>query len=138
MSTKAINEYKKVDLKSGIDQASPHRMVQMLLEGALQRVATAKGHMERKEIAQQGEEISKAITIVGGLQGTLNAEQGGDVARNLDALYDFVAQGLVEANRTASVAKLDEVMGVLVQIKSGWDAIPAEHHQTTAGTPDSE
>ena len=136
MSKKAINEYNKVGVKSGVDQATPHRMVQMLLEGALTRIAIAKGHMERKELSEQGEELSKAITIVGGLQATLNPEKGGDVASNLDYLYDFIAQGLMAANKDSSIEKLDEVTNVLIEIKSGWDAIPADHHQTTSLTED--
>ncbi|WP_207062413.1 flagellar export chaperone FliS [Motiliproteus sp. SC1-56] len=130
--TKAIDAYNSVNLKSSIEQASPHRMIQMLLEGALKRIATAKGHMQRQDRAAQGEEIGKAISIIGGLQAVLNPEKGGDVSTNLDQLYDFMASGLMEANRTGSVEKLDEIMALLVQIKSGWDAIPAEHHATTA------
>ncbi|RDE22397.1 flagellar export chaperone FliS [Motiliproteus coralliicola] len=137
MSIKAINEYNKVGVKSGVDQATPHRMVQMLLEGALTRIAIAKGHMERNELAQQGEEIGKAITIVGGLQATLDPEKGGDVAGNLDYLYDHIAQGLMQANSESSTDKLDQITNLLIEIKSGWDAIPVEHHQTTALTDEA-
>jgi flagellar protein FliS len=64
----ALKEYQQVSVHSGIMDASPHRLVQMLMEGALEKIALAKRSMANKEIASNGENISKAISIIGGLK----------------------------------------------------------------------
>lgn len=109
----------------------------MLLEGALEKIAVAKGHMERKEIAEKGRAISWAIDILEGLRISLDQEAGGELAANLDALYEYMGVQLVEANISNSVEKLDEVSRLLKQIKSAWDAIaddPAVQSMKVADT----
>ena len=66
----AVQHYSSVKVHSGVETASPHRLIQMLFEGALERIAQAKGAMKQKQIARKGELIGKAIAIVGGLQGS--------------------------------------------------------------------
>jgi flagellar protein FliS len=120
----AMSQYKEVHVQSSIMDASPHRLIQMLMEGALEKIALAKGNILRKEIAQKGENIGKAITIVGGLQSSLNTDAGGDLAESLNDLYDYMSRRLVVANIQSDEAILDEVAGLMIEIKSGWDAIP--------------
>jgi flagellar protein FliS len=127
-STRALDQYQRVGVSSGVEEASPHRLIQMLMEGALARIAAAMGHMSRGETGPKGESISLAISILGGLQGCLDHERGGEIAANLDRLYDYMVQGLTEANLRDSIPQLREVQGLLAEIKQGWDAIPAEHH----------
>jgi len=103
--------------------ASPHRLIQMLFEGALERIAQAKGAMQQNNIARKGELIIKAINIVGGLQGSLNDNQGGDLAKSLDSLYDYIIRRLTQANRENDIEMLDECAKLLGEIKVGWDAI---------------
>lgn len=123
MIRRAINQYQAVSVKSGIEEASPYHLIQMLLNGALEKIAHAKGHMERRNIAAKGENISWAISIIGGLQASLNLEQGGELAGNLDALYDYMVRRLAEANVKNDVLILDEVSGLMREVKSGWDGI---------------
>jgi flagellar protein FliS len=94
------------------------------MEGVLEKVALAKGNIIRKEIAKKGENISKAITIIGGLQAALNKDEGGQLAINLSSLYDYMVRRLLEANLHNDPVILDEVVGLIVEIKKGWDAIP--------------
>ena len=82
----AMKQYQAVGVHSGVMDASSHRLIQMLMEGVLQRVAQAKGNVKRKEIAD------KAINIVAGLRSSLNIEQGGEIAANLDSLYEYMLQ----------------------------------------------
>jgi flagellar protein FliS len=119
-----LKQYGKVAVGSEVEFASPHRLVQMLMEGALEKVAAAKGYMARGEIAAKGEHISWAISIIGGLQGSLDLEAGGEIARNLDDLYDYMTRRLAEANIENDVAILDEVMSLLLEIKNAWDSMP--------------
>jgi flagellar protein FliS len=119
----ALKQYQTVNTQAQAVEASPHRLIQMLMEGGLTRLAQARGAMERGQLALKGELISKAIGIVGGLRNGLNLEQGGEVAANLDNLYEYMVMRLVEANVQNEIAPLDEVAGLLRNVKSGWDAI---------------
>ena len=119
----ALNSYKDYGYNSEIEYADPHRLIQMLFEGVLKRIAFAKGAMQRKQIAEKGRFISQAIEIVGGLRASLDTENGGDIAANLDSLYDYIGRRLVTANLKNSEEMLDEVAGLLVDVKLAWDAI---------------
>lgn len=118
-----LQQYQQVKTHTGIDGASPHRLIQMLFESALERIASAKGHIQRGEMARKGEMIGKAIGIVGGLRGALNLEVGGDIAANLDGLYEYMERRLLKANIDSDITILDEVSNLIHDIKEGWDAI---------------
>lgn len=120
----AMRKYKQVHVHSSVMDATPHRLIQMLMEGALEKIALAKGNIARKEIAQKGENIGKAITIVGGLQGSLDIKAGRALAENLNNLYDYMTRRLVMANIQSDEAILDEVTKLMLEVKAGWDAIP--------------
>ena len=128
----SLQSYRKVSLESEFAVASPHRLVQMMFEGALRRIAEAKYSIQQKDYAQKGEAIGKAIGIVAGLNGSLDMDAGAEISSNLNALYDFMLRRLSEANLNNDAEALDEVSGLLRTIKEGWDAIPAEHHQLTS------
>ena len=81
-------QYSNVGVASSIEDAKPAELVYMLFEGAISRLAAAKGHIERKEIARKGEMISKATAIIIELQRSLDMEKGGEFAERLDALYE--------------------------------------------------
>ena len=120
----AIKQYQQVSVNSSVMGASPHHLVQMLMEGALERIALAKASMARAEIATKGQNISRAIDIVGGLQGSLNKEAGGEIAENMSNLYDYMAGRLLVANIQNDESILDEVSGLMIELKMGWDAMP--------------
>ena len=130
----AMQQYRQNHVQGGIDGASPHRLVQMLMEGTLEKILAAKGFMANKDIAKKGEQISWAISIIDSLRSCLNVEVGGEFAQNLLNLYNYMEQRLLEANIKNDPSLLDEVGQLMLQVKSGWDAIPAEHHNTTSGT----
>lgn len=120
----ALRQYKKIDLQTSILKADAHRLVQMLFEGAIERLTMAKGHMERKEYELTGKKISLSIAIIGGLQTSLELKVGGDVARNLNDLYSYMQNRLLEANLKQDSRVIDEVIVLIKEIKSGWDEIP--------------
>jgi flagellar protein FliS len=122
----ALQQYQQIGIQSSIVDASPHRLIQMLLEGALDRLAKARGSVIRGETAEKCRYIGAAMAIVDGLAGSLNLEAGGEVANNLAALYDYVGRRLLQANVESSAPMLDEVVGLLGQVKEGWDAIAVE------------
>lgn len=131
----ALNQYSRNAVQTGIESASPHRLIQMLMEGALAKIATAKGHMERREIRAKGEQIGGAISIIEGLKTSLDHDKGGEIARNLEDLYIYMERRLIEANRDNKAEILDEVSDLFRQIKEAWDAIAdhaASHHEPAA------
>lgn len=119
----AMRQYQTVNTQAQASDASPHRLIQMLMEGGLTRLAQARGALERNQIAQKGELIGKAIGIVGGLRAALDLEKGGEIAANLDGLYEYMVSRLLHANLHNQAEPLEEVAGLLRNIKSGWDAI---------------
>jgi len=119
----AAQSYASVKVHSSVETASPHRLIQMLFEGALERIAQAKGAMLQNQIARKGELIGKATAIVGGLQGSLNDKEGGSLAANLDGLYDYIIRRLSQANFENNLDYLDECGRLLGEVKSAWDAI---------------
>ena len=132
---KGLQQYQQVNAQSGVAYASPHRLIQMLMEGAFERIAMAKGCIQRHDIPGKGEQIGKAIDIIGGLREGLNLEVGGEIAANLDALYDYIQRRLLEANLHSDIAILDELANVLRPIKEGWDAIGNNPEANAPPTP---
>ena len=127
---KALKLYNTVGVQTGIEDASPYRLIQMLLDGALGKISRAKSHMKQNEIEEKGVSIGMAISIIGGLRDSLDHKAGGDIAANLDNLYEYMTYRLTEANIRNSHEILDEVSGLLVEIKSAWDGIAG--HELTA------
>ncbi|MDY7534768.1 flagellar export chaperone FliS [Pseudomonas sp. Bout1] len=125
---RALRQYQKVNTHAQISEASPHRLVQLLMEGALDRMAQAKGAMARGDIAQKGLMLGKAVDILVGLRDGLNPEKTPDpiALQQLDNLYAFMSMRLLEANRQNDAAMIDEVAGLLITLKEGWDGIAAE------------
>lgn len=119
----AMRQYQQVGVKAQVTEADPHRLIQMLMQGGLDRIAQARGAMEREAYAEKGVLIGKAINIIGGLRDVLDKEAGGELAENLERLYEYMTMRLFEASRHNDVSKLDEVASLLSEIKSGWDAI---------------
>jgi flagellar protein FliS len=127
----ALGAYKATKNQTGIEDASPHTLITMLLDGALERTAEAKGALSRDDVATSGEAIGKAIGIVDSLRVSLDGEQGGEIAHNLSALYDYMTRRLLEANATKDADMLGEVAGLLKEIKVAWDQIPADLHHVS-------
>ena len=123
----AMKQYAQVGAQAAVGGVSRHRLIEMLFEGALDRIAAAKGHMARGEIAEKGATISRVADIIDGLRAGLDMNVGGDLARNLDDLYDYMGRRLVESNANNSPAILDEVAGLLREIQDAWSAIPMEY-----------
>jgi flagellar protein FliS len=122
----ALKQYQSVDLRATIETASPHKLISMMLDGALGALAKAKGAIERKSIEERTQHLNKASEIVVSLKGSLDHEKGGEVAANLDALYDYMIRMIMEANRDNDDDKLQEIMNLLLEIKQGWTAMPPE------------
>ena len=119
----ALRQYQKVNGVAQTSEASPHRLVQMLMQGGLDRIAQAKGAIARNDLAQKGILIGKAIGIIGGLREGLDLENQAEALADIDGLYAYISRRLVEANVQNDPEILNEVARLLITVKEGWDAI---------------
>ncbi len=125
-SSLALGEYRRYGIENKVESATPHRLIQMLMEGALQKITVAREALERQDTALKGQQISWAISIIDGLRASLDKSIPGGAAENLDDLYEYMNRRLLEANLRNEASYLDEVTDLLNDIKGAWDAIPEE------------
>ena len=123
-------QYRAVRSHGLVADASPTRLVQIMFEHILSYLATASGCMQRikdnrplNDVIAKGNAMSKAIALIGQLNGTLDMERGGQIAENLRALYEYMLNRLTLANATNDASVVAEVVGLVAKIKSGWDQI---------------
>ncbi|MAL97127.1 flagellar export chaperone FliS [Hydrocarboniclastica marina] len=122
----ALQQYQRINTHTSMTDADPHRLIQLLLNGALERLNMAKAQMLAKNFEGKGRLINKTIDIISSLREFLDFEKGQDLAERLDSLYDYMARTLLQANLKNDTAKLDEVAHLLRQIKEAWDGIREE------------
>lgn len=116
-----VQAYQKVGVETGIEAASPHQLIVMLFDGALLAIANAGTHIQQKNVAEKGLSISRAIDIINaGLKASLDKNKGGEMAQNLDALYDYMCTRLLQANLRNDATALNEVSRLLSDIRSAW------------------
>lgn len=123
--SKAASQYRQLGLEAEIVEASPHRLIQLLFEGALDRILKAEVALERRDIAGLGENTSRAIAILSGLHESLD-DTAGELAAQLASLYEYCEVRLLEANRQQNSDMLREVERIVRTLKSGWDGIATE------------
>ena len=125
MTRLSIQQYRQASV-SNIDDADPHTLISIVLQHILGNIAATKRSIERKDVEGKAKSLNKALALIGELQSSLDLEQGGEIAQNLAALYDYSIRTLTEANLQNSQDKLDEVAKIFINIKEGWDGIPSE------------
>lgn len=123
MSLSGLQSYKNVGAHGSLAEASPYQVVQVMLDAVLSRIAEASGHLERGEVSAKGEKIGKALAIIEALVLGLDKERGGELAQNLERLYDYASRTLLKANLENRADLLKEVTSLLREIKVGWEGI---------------
>ncbi len=125
MYRKNIKAYTTQSLHAEMAVADPYRVIQLMMQGCVERTAQAKGAIERKDFEGKSVAISKAMALINGLQDALDLSYG-KVPEDLFALYDYMKLRLQDASSNMETAPLDEVGQLMLTIKSGWDAIPTD------------
>lgn len=118
--------YRSASIHGNVAAADPHRLVLMLMDGAHERIAIARGCIERGgkgDVGRKAAAVSQCIRIVGELRGSLDLAAGGELAKNLDGLYDYMIRRLLLANVNNDVKLLTEVASLLENIRSAWVVI---------------
>lgn len=125
--------YASVGMQTEVIAGSPHKLIAILLEGAMLDILKARKYMQSGEVMEKGKSINHAITIIdSGLRASLNLKEGGDISINLSSLYSYMTQKLSEAHLRNDPKMLQEVYKLLSELKVTWDAIDPKHHQSNA------
>ena len=121
----SLAAYQSVAAHGGVAAADPHQLITMLMDGALQRLAAARGAMDQGALESKNRLIHRVVEIVSELRASLNFEAGGEIAANMGDLYDYAGRQLIRANHENRADLLDEVSHLLREIRSAWIQIPA-------------
>ena len=119
----AMQAYNTVSARSRVEAANPHRLISLLLDGALEKIAVAKGNIQREEVSRKAQAIGRAISIIEGLRMSLDHTVKNELTSNLDELYSYMERRLLLANLKSDQSVLDEVSHLLREIQEAWNAI---------------
>jgi flagellar secretion chaperone FliS len=129
-----LNAYRSTSVHASLEASDPHRLVVMMMDGALERIATARGLMSHgQSSADKAQLLHRAVAIIDELRNSLNFKAGGTIANNLDALYEYMCQRIMQANAANKPEWLDEVSRLLGEIRSAWLQISMQGR--TQGSP---
>lgn len=126
VNSRAAAAYKNVAADTGVQGADPHQLVSLLFDALLQSLASARGALERGDIAAKGSAIGKGVRILEeGLKAGLSADQAGELTQNLRGMYDYSITRLTQANLRNDPAALAEVSALIEPVADAWKQIKA-------------
>lgn len=121
--SRAARHYQTTDIvTAGNDQ--PRRRVELVFSAILAALAHAQRAVRDQDPATRGERVGRAMTLIATLRAALDHEAAPEVARHLDALYVYCNQRLLSVSLGETQDALQEVIDLMVTLKSGWDAMP--------------
>ncbi|WP_263080845.1 flagellar export chaperone FliS [Endozoicomonas sp. Mp262] len=131
MSNQAgLSAYQQVQSRVTAEIASPEQLVKLLFDALMKNLYQARGFIERKQPEDKARVLGKALDIIVVLDGSIDMEAGGEMAKNLSGLYHYSMQVLIQANSDNSVEKLNEVVALMSEIKSAWDTITSNNNHS--------
>ncbi len=133
LAQRALSKYQDTGIEGSLIDASPHRIIQLMMQGALDRIDQASAALSRNDIPLKAQTITYALRIIEGLRASLDHEKGAEISHNFDTLYEYMTRRLAIANAYSDPAVLDEVSALLREIKQGWDAITPQVDGQAAG-----
>lgn len=124
--------YQQVRSHGGVESASPHGLITLLMDGALERMVLARAHMQRGEVAAKGQLVGRCIEIIGELRNSLDGRVDPALTERLDALYDYMSRRLLWANLRDDIGALDEVSRLMQQLRDSWVQVSTEARRPAA------
>ncbi len=118
--TRGADAYRRMEAES----RSPMELVVMLYDGAIRFVGDARDAIARKDVRARTEATRRALDIISELQNTLNLQEGGDIARELDRLYTYISEKLLAVTR-GDAAAADELHKLLGTLREGFSQAAA-------------
>lgn len=120
-----LDEYQAVNRRGAVAGADAHGLIALMFDATVERIALARAHLGRGDVAAKARELHAAAQLVDGLRMSLDKTRGGEIAENLDRLYEWASTRLVEANAGNDARALAEVEKVIDELRAGWREIPA-------------
>jgi len=137
MKKKFLNQYQQTSVETGLENATPYKLVSMLYDGVMDNLALAKGAMSRQDYQLKAEKLNKAVLIIGSLRSGIDKVNGGEVAENYEALYNYINRKLLEASAKNDEAILDEVTTLVRELRDAWALMPENFKNATRAQIDS-
>ncbi len=122
----ALHQYQAVNTQTSVVDVDRHQLIQLLFDGAIERINMAKARIKAKDFEGKNRLINKTIEIISGLRSFLDLNKGQELAQNLFDLYVYCEHRLFQANVKNDLAILDEVVMHLKKIQEGWAGIRKE------------
>ena len=121
----AAKAYSNVGIETGVHAANPAELVVMLYDGALMAIADAQRHIAHRKVAEKGQAISRAISIIdSGLRASLDL-QSSPLAGQLEQLYEYMSRRLLLASVRNDASVMDEVARLLRELRGAWAELAA-------------
>lgn len=126
MRNKFVQQYANNYVETAVSEASPHKLVEMLYEGALKNLNLSKVFIEQKNYEKKAEFVNKALAILNSLRAGVDVEKGGEVAENLYGLYDYCYRRTLEASAKNDAEIVIEVIDHIKTLSEAWKAMPED------------
>lgn len=117
--------YQQIDIRARVESANPHQLIALLYEGLVGALTASRMAIEYGDLAAKSHHISRSMGIFKALDDALDDSVEGDFPHNLHALYGYMSQKTLEASHHLDVKLIDEVLELVLTIKSGWDSMPS-------------
>jgi flagellar protein FliS len=125
-SPRAASAYQRINVETSMHTIDQHQLASLLFEGLLGAIAAARGALARGDVPAKCTAVSRALKIIEeGLETGLDKVDGGELASNLEALYDYATHTLIMANARNDDALFQEVQRLIETIADGWKMIKA-------------
>ena len=124
----ALAQYGQIKNEAQTSYASPHQLMLMLFDGAIEAMSMTVGAIQNKNFELRSKQNTRSITIINGMRDCLDMEAGGDLANNLYSLYQYMAQELFKASFKNDADTIQNIQSMLKDIRESWEKIPLNMH----------
>jgi len=128
MVRNGIAAYQQAD----VNTADPLKLIIMCYDGAINNLRAARECIVAHDLEGKADAFDRASDFIGELNRALDFERGGEIARNLNALYNYMQRRLMEANIRLETGTVDEIIGLLEELRSAWQELASGPRESLA------